>query len=218
LSLIYSLFQKFYLSTVYIATIDRLINFGFFFTILCILLLQISINLSDGSNAVVGLYSVFWSIVLIYLNRSFFLNIVLLLFILNLIIFLLFNFRTKIFLGTAGCNYITAFFSVISIYLNGNQLIPSEYFVSLFFIPGIDMIRIFLLRLYRKKNIFTFDRNHLHHILIKRFGKFDSLIYLLICMIFFFFSTLFQQKNYLLFLIIFSSIYIVGLNKLCKKK
>jgi hypothetical protein len=48
-------------------------------------------------------------------------------------------------------------------------------------IPGIDMFRLFCLRLYNKKNPFKGDLNHLHHLLIKSFDlKYALIIYLLL--------------------------------------
>jgi len=212
-------FGDFYLNKIYVASFDKLLTLNFLITLLCFLLLQIAVNLSDGTNGTVGLYSIFWAIILIYLSRNFFVNIILFLFIITLIIFLFFNFQSKVFLGTAGCNYISIFFSVISVFLNSNQIIPAEYFVSLFFIPGIDMIRIFILRLTNKKNIFFYDRNHLHHILHIKFKKYNSIAYLLICICFFLISIFFINKSfYLQFLTICSLFYIIFINSYIIKK
>ena len=43
-------------------------------------------------------------------------------------------------------------------------------------IPGVDMLRLFFKRSINKKNPFEADSNHLHHILIKRLGNFNTLI------------------------------------------
>lgn len=207
------IFRDFYLHKIYVASFDKLLTLNFLITLFCFLLLQIAVNLSDGTNGTVGLYSIFWAIILIYLSRNFFVNIILFLFIITLILFLFFNFQSKVFLGTAGCNYISIFFSVISVFLNNNQIIPAEYFVSLFFIPGIDMIRIFVLRLTNNKNVFSYDRNHLHHILQYKFNKYNSILYLLICISFFFISLFFLNKSYYLqFLTAFSLIYVIFIN------
>ena len=45
-------------------------------------------------------------------------------------------------------------------------------------IPGIDMFRLFLVRLSNKKNPFKGDRNHLHHIMIANFGYLYSFIFI----------------------------------------
>jgi hypothetical protein len=38
-------------------------------------------------------------------------------------------------------------------------------------LPGIDMLRLFYIRLKNKKNPFYGDRNHFHHLLIEKFEK-----------------------------------------------
>ena len=38
-------------------------------------------------------------------------------------------------------------------------------------LPGIDMLRLFLIRIKNKKNPFSGDRKHLHHFLFKRLNK-----------------------------------------------
>ena len=43
-------------------------------------------------------------------------------------------------------------------------------------VPGVDMIRLFILRLYNKKNPFEADQNHLHHILLKKYDYQSTLI------------------------------------------
>ena len=49
-------------------------------------------------------------------------------------------------------------------------------------IPGLDLIRLFILRILRKKNPLSSDRNHLHHILLNKFSFKNTLfiIFLLI--------------------------------------
>ena len=58
---------------------------------------------------------------------------------------------------------------VISNYQTG-KLISEEIFL-LMMIPGIDMFRLFVERIARKKNPFKGDRNHLHHILLNSFSE-----------------------------------------------
>ena len=37
-------------------------------------------------------------------------------------------------------------------------------------VPGIDMLRLFIQRLLNKQNPFYGDRNHIHHLLLKKYG------------------------------------------------
>ncbi len=43
-------------------------------------------------------------------------------------------------------------------------------------IPGLDLIRLFVIRIINKKNPLTSDRNHLHHILINKYSFEKTLI------------------------------------------
>ena len=47
-------------------------------------------------------------------------------------------------------------------------------------IPGLDMLRLFIERLKNKKNPFSGDRNHLHHLLIRKFNNNQTLIIFLL--------------------------------------
>jgi UDP-GlcNAc:undecaprenyl-phosphate GlcNAc-1-phosphate transferase len=79
-------------------------------------------------------------------------------------------------------------------------------------VPGIDMMRLFSMRILNGKNPFKGDRNHMHHILSKKYGYLKSLIIinsiiiiLILSSFFFKVSTLIIIPMYLLlyFLIIY---------------
>ena len=92
---------------------------------------------------------------------------------------LFFNFRSKnkIFLGDSGSLFLGG---VVSIYvlniLSNDYLIKPEFdinkmvfVVSILGYPIIDIIRVFFLRIFRGTSPFVADKNHIHHILLKRF-------------------------------------------------
>ena len=61
-----------------------------------------------------------------------------------------------------------------------NKIFVEEIFLLLF-VPGLDMFRLFLERILKKKDPFSADKNHLHHILIDKLNlRLSLLIYLLI--------------------------------------
>ena len=39
------------------------------------------------------------------------------------------------------------------------------------FLPGVDMLRLFVERLINRKNPFVADRSHFHHLFIKKFSE-----------------------------------------------
>jgi UDP-GlcNAc:undecaprenyl-phosphate GlcNAc-1-phosphate transferase len=90
-----------------------------------------------------------------------------------------FNFKdnNKIFLGDSGSHFIGGIVSVYVIYiLSNNYIIKPEFDIhkvifvfSILSYPIIDLIRVFIFRVLRKKSPFIADRNHIHHYLIDKY-------------------------------------------------
>ena len=51
-----------------------------------------------------------------------------------------------------------------------------ESIFLLFMLPGIDMFRLFLKRIYQGRNPFRGDKDHLHHLLLNNLGNIKSLL------------------------------------------
>ena len=92
-----------------------------------------------------------------------------------------FNFRkkNKVFLGDSGSLFLGG---IISIYvikiLTNDYIIKSEYdihkilfVISILFYPIIDIIRIFFLRLIKGTSPFKPDKNHIHHLILKKINN-----------------------------------------------
>ena len=153
-------------------------------TVLCILLLYIAINMSDGINC---LLISFASLTLVLVNTLIlkhslkFIDITLLS---SLITLLYFNYKNKVFLGNAGANLIAAYFIYLLINSNYYRSVDVFLVISPFVILGIDMVRLIFLRLLKKTNPFNRDLNHFHHILYRKFDiKITTAIYLMISFI-----------------------------------
>jgi UDP-GlcNAc:undecaprenyl-phosphate GlcNAc-1-phosphate transferase len=79
-------------------------------------------------------------------------------------------------------------------------------------IPGLDMLRLYIQRIYNKKNPFKADLNHLHHILLKKFNYNIAITYLSLILFTPFFLNLFfddSKKIYLIIFIVFSYFYLI---------
>ncbi len=89
-----------------------------------------------------------------------------------------FNFRkkNKVFLGDSGSLFLGG---IISIYiitvLTNDYIISPEYdlhkilfVISILFYPIVDIIRIFFLRIIKGKSPFMPDKNHIHHLVLKK--------------------------------------------------
>ena len=87
-------------------------------------------------------------------------------------------------------------FILIKFY-NQKIIIYADQIFLLMSLPGIDLIRLFFIRIFNRKNPFAGDLNHFHHILLKSFpiSKYYIIMILLIIIpnLFFVFS-----KNFIL--------------------
>ena len=143
-------------------------EFSLFFTIFCLLLFINAFNMFDGINAQSGLYF-FVCLLVFYLTSQ---KTIFLLLMIYLTFFLYKNIKNKIFLGNSG-SYLLSFF--ISFYFikfyNTDLIIFADFIFLVMLIPGIDMLRVFILRISKGINPFFPDRRHLHHILLKKFNE-----------------------------------------------
>ncbi len=153
----------------------------YFFSIFCIIVLIHAYNFVDGINGLALFVGLVWFLYIAfklpYIIETYAILFLFILFSLYL------NLTNKIFLGDSG-NYIIS--SLLgAIIIKENLLDPSLFYVEeiflLFLIPGVDLIRLFFSRIKKKRNPFNGDSNHLHHLLIKKYSLFKSLlIYILL--------------------------------------
>ena len=163
--------------------------FTYTFTILCFWLLINSFNLADGYNGIASsLAIIFYTSLLILFD----LNKVDYFFIINIIFFLIliliFNLSGKLFLGNNGSYLISFILGVYLIKFYNLKIVNEKIFADKIFLmlifPGLDMLRLFIERLIKKKNPFVRDKNHLHHNLKKIVPeKYVFLLYSLLVMI-----------------------------------
>ena len=152
-----------------------------FFSALCILLLMNALNLTDGINGLASGFASLWLLTLSYFSSEY--NVFALLLILSS--FMMINtvliIRGNYFLGDSGTLFLGSLVGFLTIYVYNNQIqlgnfISIEKIFVFFMIPGIDMFRLFCVRLLKKKDPFGGDLNHLHHILIKKFSIYQTLL------------------------------------------
>ena len=97
-----------------------------------------------------------------------------------LIFLAILNYKNKVFLGDGGAYLISVIVGCSFIYQYNNLsnfFYGDEVFVILI-IPAIDMLRLFFMRVIKKKSPFKGDLNHLHHI-VNNFTKNDNLTVLI---------------------------------------
>ena len=71
--------------------------------------------------------------------------------------------------GVYFCGFLVSYF-IIKTY-NYEKIINVEEIIIILLIPIIDMLRLFVKRIYSGKNPFLPDRNHIHHIIQDKFGN-----------------------------------------------
>lgn len=144
-------------------------NISNFFTILCILLFINALNMFDGINFQVATYCIIIFFLLLFKNVYSFYCLVI---ILTLCLFLFYNFKNKCFLGDSGTQLLSFIISYILIktYNIERSINPEEIFIILSF-PGLDMLRLFLLRIFNGKHPFSPDTNHIHHLIKSKYNS-----------------------------------------------
>ena len=151
---------------------------GVFITVFLIIGLINAFNLIDGINGLAGTLGLLASLTFgTWFALNDFGSLTILSFSLAgaLVGFLIFNYnRAKIFMGDTGSmavGFIIAIIAIRFIEANRVQLDTLKYPVinapavafAVLAIPLFDMIRVFILRLSKKRSPFSADRNHIHH-------------------------------------------------------
>ncbi len=142
----------------------------FLFPTFCIIVLLNAFNFTDGINGLASLIGISWFLYLI-IKIPLILDVYLI-FLLFLLSFLIINFSNKSYLGDSG-NYIIS--TIIgSLILILNSQFPFIFYVEeiflLLLVPGLDLIRLFYVRIKKRRSPLVGDLNHLHHLLIEKFS------------------------------------------------
>ena len=185
-------------------------SFDYFVTILCFLLFINSFNMIDGINGQATSYTLF--IILIFLavgiNTIFFIS-----FLIPICFFLFFNLKGKMFLGDSGTMliaFIVSYFFIKSHNLY-NKFFSDEIFLIMM-IPGFELLRLAVTRIYNQKHPFSPDRNHIHHLMISKFGFLKSFLAIQILLVLPFLSYMLISNSIIILsisLIMYSCIFFV---------
>ncbi len=120
------------------------------------------------------------------------------------------------FLGDNGV-YVLSVILTTSIIYENNVYKNFAYADEIFFLlllPGIDLIRLTFLRLIKKKNPFYGDRNHIHHLMIKKYSLLiTNTLLLLLSVLPIFLYNVFELNFYAIFSI-FLVIYVLLISNL----
>ena len=151
-------------------------KYATFFTLFCFVVFINAFNMFDGINLQSSFYSlIILTFFLIFYLDSLFIKVL----IINFVFFSYLNYRNFSFLGNSG-SLLTAFimcYLFIKLYNLEKIKYADEIFIFMI-VPGLDMIRLFFKRILLKRNPFTPDRLHLHHILVSKFSHIKTILIL----------------------------------------
>ena len=139
-------------------------------TIFCILSFQNAMNMIDGLNGLSSMIMIIINVFLIYYSKdSNFIEVNKFL-TTFLFVYFLFNFRSKLFFGESGIYLVTFITSLLIIFAYKRNFILLDQIILLLLIPGIDMIRVSLHRLKNKLKVSQPDKNHIHHLIFRKYN------------------------------------------------
>jgi UDP-N-acetylmuramyl pentapeptide phosphotransferase/UDP-N-acetylglucosamine-1-phosphate transferase len=172
-------------------------------TILFIVGVTNAFNLIDGIDGLAGgislINSFFFGLIFLMNNQ---INYAIIAFTLSasLLGFLKYNLSpAKIFMGDTGSLFLGLLMSVFIIktfQTNGSTELSISVSVILIFLPVFDTLRIFMLRILKKKSPFSADKNHLHHVVLKVVRR-HSRATIIICLFHFSLLSLAYLRSYL---------------------
>lgn len=141
----------------------------------------IFLGLIDGINSLLSSVCLFLLSILIYhthnnLGFALFFSIIV---FLSLFPFIALNFKSKFFLGNSGA-MILPFIVAILFYFSYDKIFNEnisniEFLILSIWLIIFDVCRVFGKRILSKNSPFTADKNHLHHILLRKYSLIKSL-------------------------------------------
>ena len=150
-------------------------SYDILFTTLCFLLFINACNMFDGMNLQTGIYLT--SVVFYFFSFS--QSLIIIVITISILFFLMLNFKGKIFMGDSGIYLYSFAISLIFIHLyNERSIIYSDTIFLMMMVPGIDMFRLFIVRILKKQNPFHADKNHIHHLLLNNYSYKKTIILL----------------------------------------
>jgi len=190
-------------------------NYSFLFTTICFIIFLNALNMFDGMDGQVGFYSLIIFLTLIFFSKE---NVLFLTIIsISLIIFLYFNLKSKIFLGDNGTNllgFLISYLIIVSAKKSNYLLLSADQIFMLMILPGLELIRLFVTRLFKRKHPFSGDRNHIHHILLNNYSEVKSLMIILSLILTSVFFLFFFNKflNWIIILYTFFYLFIIKIH------
>ena len=174
------------------------------FSCFCFLVFLNAFNMFDGINLQSSNYSIiiFLSILIFYSNL-----LILQIILITILTYGYLNLKNKSFLGDSGSLLIAFLIGYFFIKLYNYELIDyTDEIVIYMLVPGMDLIRLFFVRIFLKRNPLSSDRFHLHHLLLSKYS-YKKTITILTLLILLPISMNYFELNKLFTIILFIFIY-----------
>ena len=98
-----------------------------------------------------------------------------------------------------------------------NDIFFADEIFMIMALPGIDMFRLFMIRIYNGKHPFSSDTNHIHHLILKYYT--DTKTFIIIFLYIFITTMLYFYIDFKLeYLIAYVALYLLIIFSLTKKK
>ena len=190
-------------------------NFSKIFSILCFLIFINALNMFDGLNGQYTLYSLILALIFLIFSNF---NIYLISLVIILGCFLFINLQGRSFLGDSG-SYLLGFvlsYFIIKTYNSDFIILNADLIFLLMYLPGFDLIRLFTIRLINNQSPFSADKNHIHHIYLKKFSDTQTLFIIQFLSFIPFFLALFI-KNFLIIILLAVLLYSLSIYYIKRK-
>lgn len=168
------IFGKIFVENTNLYYLDLILNnyiFHTFFSVFCILVVLNGLNFMDGvNNNVIGFITlIILSIILIENKNQSLEDIEFYNFLfISCLVFYLFNFFNKSFLGDSGIYILSISISVlVIIYVNKDDYLSPLLAVNFLWYPAIETLFSIIRKLLKKKNPFEPDSHHFHTLVMK---------------------------------------------------
>jgi UDP-GlcNAc:undecaprenyl-phosphate GlcNAc-1-phosphate transferase len=189
-----------YLSLSFLDYKFNIILLKYFLTIFCFLLFINAFNMLDGINGQATTYLIF--VLIIFIVNKLFIPLSIILLIAAIFILIL-NFRNQLYLGSTGT--LVLGFIISDLFIKSHniyQAFNADEIFLIMIIPGLDMVRLAVTRIWNKKHPFEPDRNHIHHLVIKNFNFINTFLIVQIILIFPYGLFIFLKNFYITLLIV----------------
>jgi len=151
--------------------------FSIFFSIIVVIFIINSFNLTDGLDTLatsLGVFILSSFAIILYQNNNLYDCLIACIAVSSLLAFWFYNRPpAKIFMGDSGSlviGFIIAYcaIKICNLPIDAEGTINPVFILCILAYPSVDTIRVFIIRIFNGKSPFSADRNHIHHILVDK--------------------------------------------------